>query len=167
MGMTASAHLAYGYDLGSVEDFKAEKRSEYGSPKLPWFDQEEDEDDGSEPAGDFAGLAERVLLDSIGFTERYTEDAGSDYFRREREAKARLGVEVGFSGHPDYPGWILVATGSEKSVDWAETMTLDPFVLERTPIDEGWDGKLEAALAALGITPTQGGPCWLVYPSYG
>lgn len=164
MGSNPSAHLAYGYDLGSEEDFKAAERGEYGSPKLPWYDtdDEDDEDDDSEPTGDFPELAERVLLESIGFTE--TDWSADGYFERERAAKARLGVEFTFSGG-DVPGWILIASGSEQSVDWAETILLNPAELAMARTD--WDAKLAAALATLGITPTQDGPGWIVFPSYG
>ncbi len=163
MGMNASAHLAYGYDLGSEDDFKAAERSEYGSPKLPWYDPEEDDEDDSEPTGEFSELAMRVLLDSIGFTERWAE--GTGYFDRERAAEKQLGVEFTFSGSSEYPGWLLVAKGSDRNVSWAEAMTLDPAELAADRPE--WDARLAAALTALGITPTQDGSAWLVFPSYG
>ena len=44
---------------------------------------------------------------------------------------------------------------------------LDPAELTIRPVAEGWDAKVVTALTALGITPTQDCPKWLVYPSYG
>lgn len=155
MGMTATAHLVYGYDLGSSEEFRAEQRGEYGGPDLPWFD--EDEHDG------FAGEAEKVLLASAGFTEARAESDG--YWERERAAKAQVGVEFASTGHVDLPGWVLHATGSERAVAWSETMVLDPAELAQARPE--WDVKLAAALTALGITPTQVVPRWLIFPSYG
>lgn len=157
MGMNVEATLAYGYDLGSMEDFKATQRGEYGSPELPWFD-EEDEDTG------FPDAAEKVLLASVGFTEEWAPGL-EGHFDRKRAAEAQVGVDFDYAGSHDYPGFILCATGSKQSVDWAETLTLDPAELS-LPRPE-WDVKLSAALTALGITPTQDGPRWLVFPFYG
>lgn len=156
MGSNPRAHLAYGYDLGTSEDFKAEQRDEYDQPDLPWFDVE---------GGDFVEAAERVLLTSVGFTE--TDWRADGYYERQRAAEAATGVEFQQSGHPDYPGWVLVARGSERSVEWAETMPLDLKELGDAPVTGGWDSALGAALAVLGITPTQDRACWLVFPSYG
>lgn len=162
MGMTARAHLAYGYDLGSSEDFKAAERGEYGEPNLPWLTDDDDEGEHD----DFGTEAEEILLTSAGFTEEWTP--GSDgYFDRKRAAEDRVGVEIHYSGHPDYPGLMLIAKGSQRSVEWSKAMSLDPGEMIRQPNRELWDTKLAAALTALGITPTQDGPKWLVYPTYG
>jgi hypothetical protein len=167
--MSARAHLAYGYDLGTGEDFRAAERGEYGSPKLPWLNDGEDgEDEG------FGGGVERLLLASTGFVEipwgqrkGYDEDARRAYYTAKAEAEKRCGVELDHSGHSDYAGWVLVAKDSERNVEWSDVMTVDLDELTNRPSYEGWDTKLSDALAALGITPTQGGPKWLVYPSYG
>jgi hypothetical protein len=137
MGSTPRAHLAYGYDLGYIEDFKAAERDEYGAPQLPWFG----DDDGS---WDFGAQVEARL-----------ENAGS------------RGVELMFSGGEDLPGWVLTASGSESSAAWSEATPLNVIEMECRPADEGWDDKLTAALTALGITPTQPAANWLVYPTYG
>jgi hypothetical protein len=52
-------------------------------------------------------------------------------------------------------------------VEWSDTMALDLPVLNARPLDEGWPGKLLIVLEMLGLTPTQDGPKWLVFPSYG
>ena len=137
MGSTPRAHLAYGYDLGYIEDFKAAERDEYGGPKLPWFG----DDEGS---WDFGARLESVL-----------EDAGVQ------------GVELEFSGGDDLPGWVLAASGSRRSVAWSEAMELEPAEMIPQSNRGLWNTKLADALAALGITPTQDGPKWLVFPSYG
>lgn len=161
MGMSAEATLAYGYDLGTLEDFKAAERDEYGGPNLPWLP----EDDDSEG---FASEVEDRLLAAVGFTEEWTPGAAErGYYDRKRAAEKASGVDLDYSGHADYSGWVLIAKGSDVSVDWAEVMTLDMAELTNSPAVEGWDAKLVAALTALGITPTQDGPKWLVYPSYG
>lgn len=162
MGSSPRAHLAYGYDLGNGEGFKAAERDEFGGPHLPWLPVDEDED--ADPA-DFGEELEKALLASIGFTE--TDWRAEGYHNRKRTAKQQLGVHLHFSGGEESTGWVLVATGSESSVDWDETMGLDPGELIRRPNRELWDTKLAYALTALGITPTQDGPKWLVYPSYG
>jgi hypothetical protein len=160
--MSASAHLAYGYDLGSGEDFKAAERGEYGDPKLPWLPTDED---GDCVYSNFGEEVENRLLASVGFTEADWRADG--HFERKRDAEKRVGVELDYSGHSDYSGWLLIAKESERSVEWAESMAVDLSELTNRPSYEGWDTKLADALAALGITPAQAGPKWLVYPSYG
>ena len=137
MGSTPRAHLAYGYDLGYIEDFKATERDEYGGPELTWLG----EDGGS---WDFGARVESVL-----------------------EAADVRGVELEFSGGDDLPGWVLTATGSKRSVAWSEAMELEPAEMIAQPNRGLWNTKLADALSALGITPTQDGPKWLVFPSYG
>jgi hypothetical protein len=161
MGSSARAHLAYGYDLGGGEDFKAAERGEYGEPKLPWLTDDDVEGDHD----DFGTEVEKLLLASVGFTEEFTPD--SDYWIRRKAAEERVGVELAYSGHSDYAGWLLVITDSQQSVEWSEAMELDLPAMADLTADGLWNAKLTAALAALGITPTQDGPKWLVYPSYG
>jgi hypothetical protein len=159
MGSSAEATLAYGYDLGTLEDFKAAQRSEYGSPDLPWFDEDAEDDEDT----DFGSAVEKVLLAAAGFTEEWSP--GKDgYFDRKKAAEEGIGVRLAHSGSHEYPGFILFATGSKRSVEWSDTMALDLDTLAET---HDWDAKLSAALTALGITPTQDGPKWLVFPSYG
>ena len=154
MGSTASAHLAYGFDLGNIDNFRAAERDEYGGPAPTWYS-----DDEGRP--EFAVQLCDALYAATGLA------AEGDADRRQSAAEQRYGVEVAFCGTDEYQGWVLIVTGSERDACNADVLTLDPFVLERTPVDEGWDGKLETALKALGITPTQDGPAWLVFPSYG
>jgi hypothetical protein len=163
MGMSASAHLAYGYDLGSGEDFKAAERGEYGEPKLPWLPTDED---GDCDYSDFGEEVEKRLLASVGFTEEWAP-GNEGHWDRKRDAEKRVGVELTYSGHSDYSGWVLIAKDSERSVEWAESMPVDLGELTNRPRYEGWDTKLDDALKALGITPTQVRAKWLVYPSYG
>jgi hypothetical protein len=162
MGSDPKAHLAYGYELGTREDFKAAERDEYGSPKLPWLAVDEG---GYAKCGDLAERAETLLLASMGFTE---DDWRADGYRdRKREAENRLGVELAYSGADGYEGWMLVGLDSERSVEWSEAMTLDLDELTNRPAYMSWDDNLAHALGVLGITPTQPGPKWLVFPSYG
>lgn len=156
MGSSAEANLAYGYDLGDDEDFKCAERGEYDGPEVPWLDDDDD---------DFVEAAGKRLLESVGFTE--TDRRADGYYDRKRAAEAALGVEATRSGADGFHGWILIAAGSKRSVEWAETMTLDPGQMLVEPGTKGWDGKLAAALTALGLTPTQNGPRWLVFPFYG
>jgi hypothetical protein len=162
MGMSARAHLAYGYDLGTGEDFNAAERGEYGEPKLPWMPVDESGDSDYE---DFGGEVGKRLLASVGFTE--TNWRAEGYYDREYEAQKRVGVELDYSGHSDYAGWVLIAAGSERSVTWSEVIALDVDELKFEDRLPGWSKRLADALAALGITPTQTAPKWLVYPSYG
>lgn len=153
MGMDPEARLAYGYDLGTYEDFKADQRGEFGSPDLPWLDEDDT---------DFAAHAYNQLFTAVPNPPQVEYD-----FERERSAQAHFGVEFDHSGAHDMPGFILAAAGSTSGVEWSDTMMLDLADLGERPGVNGWDAKLAAALEALGITSTQAGPRWLVFPFYG
>lgn len=157
MGQSTDALLAYGYDLGGDEGWKLEDCGEYGElPELPWLDENDD---------DFQSAAERHLLAEIaGFTERWAK--GSEgYWDREREAKARVGVQFDTYCSGNYPMYLLatkvitVHRGSVKDIDMAE-LAVEPEM-------NGWDEKLRAALTALGITPQQAEPRWLLASYWG
>jgi hypothetical protein len=158
MGSTARACLAYGYDLDTSEDFRAAQVDEYGAPDLPWYDDEEQDDDEGE-----RGFVEQL------FNHLYSQipnPVPAEYdFRRQQVAEGYYGITVESSGYCENPGDLLVAKGSERDVAWAEAMPLDVTELECRPVEEGWDAKLDAALTVLGITPTQPAPQWLVYPT--
>jgi hypothetical protein len=160
MGMSPDAHLAYGYDLGTDEDPKFAEKGEYGVSDLPWFNTGDDEDEDEQP-----GFVEQL------FNHLYAQidnPAPAEYdFQRQKIAEQHYGIRVQYSGHGDYAGNILIADGSHRSVEWSDTMVLDPADLNNDPLAEGWDDKLDAAIRALGITPTQDDPKWLVFPSYG
>jgi hypothetical protein len=71
------------------------------------------------------------------------------------------------SGHYDVPGYVLLGAGSLRSVEWTDVLELDLDAMHGRPFPMDWDRMLAEALAALGITPLQDGPKWLVFPSYG
>jgi hypothetical protein len=157
MGQSTDAILAYGYNLGGEEGWELEGVGEYGEmPTLDWYNPEDD---------DFQGAAEfRLLAEIAGFTERW--HSGNDgYFERERAARARLGVEFDTHCSDSYPMYLLAAhvitvrRGSVQNIDMAA------LVVE--PQTHGWDEKLHAAIRALGITPTQGKPKWILCSYWG
>jgi hypothetical protein len=138
MGMTAGAHLVYGYNLGPQDDLEDMPEEFF-----------EDPDD--------------MLLKWAGFTEEWAPGK-EGYFNRKAAAEDKVGVEFVSSGHVDYPGWLLIARGSRRSGYW------EPFALDVGEISQprpDWDAKLAAAFPALGLVLPEGGPHWLLYPSYG
>lgn len=159
MSTSTDGILAYGYDLGGSEGWKIEGLGEYGEmPELAWYDEESD-------TADFQDAAERRLLAELaGFTETYG-DGHDGYFGREREVKARLGVEFETYCSDSYPMFVLatkvitVYRGSVEHIDMAELVV--------APEMNGWDEKLRAALTALGITPVQAKPSWLLCSYWG
>ncbi|MFF8100157.1 hypothetical protein ACF07S_10335 [Streptomyces sp. NPDC016640] len=159
MGQSTNGMLVYGYDLGGEEEWKIREAGEYGElPPLDWFDPDNEEGDG------FQEAAERRLLAQLAdFTE--TDWRADGYFEREREAKARLGVEFDTYCSGDYPMYLLAAKvitvyrGSAEEIDMTE--------LAIAPEMNGWDEKLNAAVQALGITPTQDKPKWLLCSYWG
>lgn len=158
MGQSTDAILAYGYDLGSNESgWKIREAGEYGElPALPWYGPQGDDD--------FQSAAERRLLaDIAGFTE--TDWQVDGYFAREREAKARLGVTFDTYCSGDYPMYLLATHVT--TVYRGDTEHIDPADMLRRPAAEGWDAKLTAAVTALGITPVQAEPQWLLCSYWG
>ncbi len=156
MGNSADGILAYGFNLGGDEGGweVAEADSEYGEWKPDWYDEDEE---------DLAGDAEKRLLEVAGFSE--TDYKAEGYYDRKREAEARVGVELVPYCSFDYPIYVLAAhaitvyQGHAKEIDWAE--------LERQRVSEGWDDKLTAAREALGVTPKQEQPKWLMVSRWG
>jgi hypothetical protein len=144
VGSVARAHLAYGYDLGSGEDFRAAERDEYGGPVLSWMPDPEVEEPVDGEEFDFVDLALAELRRTLG---------------------SELAVGFEYAGWHDNPGWVLAIEASMRTVAWSETMALE--LAELTAVRPNWDIALTEALRVLGITPTQDGPKWLVFPSYG
>lgn len=159
MSTSTNGILAYGYDLGGGEGWKLQGCGEYDElPELPWFNEE------NEDGNDFQSAAERHLLAELAdFTE--TDWQVDGYFARERDAKARLGVEFDTYCSGEYPEFLLAAKvitvyrGDVKHIDMAE--------LADAPEMNGWDERLRTALTALGITPTQERAQWLLCSYWG
>ncbi|MFI7468168.1 hypothetical protein [Nonomuraea sp. NPDC049646] len=163
MGSSPSAFLAYGYDLGSGESWKFRETDEYGyldPSKVAWYDDGEDADG-------FVEQAERRLLAEIaGFTETWETWSGEgNFFTAESAAKERLGVKFDTYSYHEYPMYVLAANVIEVGDDQA--LIVNPKDL--TP-DLGevlrWNSALSAALEALGITPEQETPSWLLCAYY-
>jgi hypothetical protein len=157
MGQSTNAMLAYGYNLGGEEGWELQGLGEYDElPTLDWYDA--DNEDGFQEAAE-----KRLLAELADFTE--TDWQVDGYFAREREAKARLGVEFDSHCSGDYPMYLLAAKvitvyrGSVKDIDMT-TLAVEPEM-------NGWDDKLRAALGALGIAPTQAEPRWLLCSYWG
>ncbi len=157
MGRSLSAKLVYGYDLGGGEDeWKIHEVDEDGTLAVSWYDDDEDD-------ADFATAAEDHLLNAIGFTEKWGDCDDDGYFGREREAKARLGVKFEWYGLSDYSETLLIA----HEVEVCGAMTVDPGALANHPDLAKWDTALASAITALGITPTQDKPGWILCAYYG
>lgn len=152
MGQATDAILAYGYDLGEGLS-NIHGLGQYGElPPLTWWDPEDD--------GDLAESAKRHLLKEIGgFTEVW-EDGREGFFTREREAECRLGVVFKTYCSDSCPMYVLAAHVT--TVKRGDIEAVDPLDLAQRPEANGWDQKLQVALTALGITPTQERARWLL-----
>ncbi len=151
MGSHPTAHLAYGYDLGDFDGFRITQVDEYGGLTVPWWD-----DDGEEFAVQFYDALYAAIPDA---------PAESNPDRRQAAAEHHFGVEIAFMGSDQFEGWLLIAAGSEREAVNAQAMVLDLHDMEHPP--DGAFDRLTTAVEALGITPTQEWPRWLVYPSHG
>lgn len=155
MGRSLSAKLVYGYDLGGGEDeWKVREVDEYGGLTVGWFGEDD---------SDFVESAQRRLLAARGFTETWETRKDDDYFAREREAEAGLGVEFDWYGLGDYSEHVLAA----HKIDICGAAVVDLAALTAHPSRATWDAALSSALDALGITPTQEQAGWILCSYYG
>lgn len=153
MGQSTNGMLVYGYNFGGEEGgWQLAEVDEYE----PWEPEWMGDDDVISAAGE-------RLLASVGFTE--TDYKAEGYFDRKKAAEDRLGVEFDSFCSGDYPMWVLAADvttvyrGDVKEIDFA--------ALEQAREDGDWDAKLAAAVQALGVTPKQDGPKWLLVSYWG
>lgn len=160
MGMSTNAMLVYGYHLGGGDsDWLVQDAGEYGElPGLDWYSA--DDEDGN----DFITAAEKHLLTQLAdFTE--TDWQADGYFDRERAAKARLGVEFESHCSGEYPMYLLITKGITAYRGSVETIDFAALQAEVDRVDA--DAKLRAALAALGLQPTQERAQWLLCSYWG
>jgi hypothetical protein len=133
MGISSDAILAYGYQLDSPEEgWMIEEVNEYGALKLDWLDN-----------------------DSGDIDEDFIDQADERF-----EAAGVTGVRLMNFCHIDAPMWILSATHIRA---WrGDVKVLDLADLAAEPEVQGYDARLTAACRALGITPRQKAPAWLL-----
>jgi hypothetical protein len=147
MGTSTNAILVYGYDLGSSEDgWKVEPNEELEAEG--YYDTE---------------TAADALRASVGFTEQDWRADG--YFERKNAADAKVGVALKRYCHSDFPMYVLAA--ETITVYRGDCKTLDFTALAGQVQAKGWDAKLARALEALGLTPLQKKPEWLLVSYWG
>jgi hypothetical protein len=153
MGCHATGILAYGYDLGGgSQEWKVAEITGDNQSTLDWFLVDEDADD-------FRDQAEACLVDRLGdFTD--TDPAAQDYYQNYARALVDVGITVDTHGDDDDPSYVLAAHLSSASSTLPQELSLDRLEQRRTT--EDWDGKLADALTALGLTPAQDRPRWLL-----
>jgi hypothetical protein len=158
MGTSTNGVLAYGYNLSDGDEWLIKEVGEYGQPKLDWYDDREEAEDG------FVGQAEaKLLIDVAGFTE--TDWRADGYFARKKAADALVGVEFEHYCHSEYPMYVLAA--HVITVHRGDSKLLNLGELAADPARQGWDVKLAAAAKALGITPRQAEPGWILCSYWG
>lgn len=153
MGTSTDAYLMYGYDLGSDEGWKIQGLGECDEREPDWL-----EDD------DLASSAEKRLLASVGFTERWARH-NEGYFDRKKAAEAQVGVTIESHCSGEYPMYVLSA--KKFKACRGDVTTVDPAFLQSAVADEDLIGKLARACEALGIRPTQEKPAWLLCSYWG
>jgi len=157
MGTSTNGVLAYGYDLNNGDGWLIQEVGEYGEPRLDWYD------DSEEAEGFVTQATEKLLADVAGFTE--TDWRIDGYFDRKREAERLLGVEFEHYCHSEYPMYVLAAHVITVHRGDSKLLYLDELAAD--PERKGWNAKLAAAVAALGITPKQTEPGWILCSYWG
>jgi hypothetical protein len=164
------AILAYGYDLGGSEGewLLKEYDEDEGIVKVPWLADE----DSEEWLDDFGTEATNVLLAKLtDFNEKkFTEEGryNEEYYRARSLAEKELSVEIISFGHHESSSYALIMKVYHESAEWGVATVLEDLEnLIRSPVQAAWDAKLAEATAALGITPLQKRPGWLLMADYG
>ena len=147
MSQSANAVLMYGYDLDTADGWKVAETGEWGELAAPWYDEDSDLDSVEQ--------AVKVLYDAIPGAP----ECDSDWNRREA-VKEHYGVWLEGHCSDSHTMYALVAfentarRGYPELIDWRQ--------LDEQRTREDWDGKLARAFGALGITPKQERPAWLL-----
>lgn len=165
MGVSATAELRYGYDLGGNDrHWLVAGLADEWEPWVPsWADG--DDFESLEGGEDEANL--RLLEQLAGFTEQWRPGL-EGYWDRRRAAAAKVGVEMIRYGHHEFSSYALVidnTTGPRTHANCPEPRHLDPAELERARQEGHWDDKLDAALHTLDLKPTSPRG-WLLLVSY-
>lgn len=137
MSNDSQAHLAYGYHLGNGDSgWEVTQANQWGELNVTWYDADDD-------YHDFPYFAEKVL----------------------KKAGVWQGLKFLTYGHHDVPHYLLVVGESHYSTrTWGATLQVTPQML--LSLDAAWDLQLDKALDALGLTPNQRHPQWLICSEY-
>jgi hypothetical protein len=164
MGQSVSTYLVYGHYLGGPDagwEIKEYDEEEY-EVSIPWYDRQED---------DLVSSAEKVLLAAKGFTETYEEaaakDDGQGYFRRQREMKHEIDVEIDVFGHSEYGHYALIVPSITFRGEVYTMDEFDPKDLLLRAADGEANNKLAWALDILQIHPNVEEPSWLLGAYWG
>lgn len=154
MAQATNGILAYGYDLGSGEDWRVrEAAGEFGELAVPWYDP-------ADPEQDFPSAAENALLTAAEFADLTEKHAAGGYSERRQSAREQIGVEVETYCSDGYPMYVLAAR--TVTVRRGEIADVGELAAGRGSDHAARDDRLRWALAALGLTPAQEQPSWLL-----
>jgi hypothetical protein len=154
-GSTADGIVAYGFDLGGgYADWKIKEIDEEGNLKLPWLD----ESDGDE--------IEALFLDHLVHESGTAPDPDApNYSALLREAVTVLGIQVVAYGDLDEPSYLLATRSIDTCL--SACVALNLAVMQSEVRGGDYNRKLQEACAALGITPLQEQPAWLLVSDFG
>lgn len=173
-GSDPEATLAYGVNLGTMEEFLCQPRTEEYGEKYPseeWL-ADHGMDDENEDAPDFDAVLEGAILKASGFSapepefrEFGTNSEVSEEWMDWSQAKAvglrEFGVGVAWTGGWSSRGYVLIATASKAEVEWNDVRQVSgTFLLNAR---SSWIASLKKVLAVLGLTPDQPTPAWLMF----
>lgn len=150
MGSTPRGILFYGFPLADTED---------ESPLFPWgLDEYEEDDSGGWEKAYFSSVGlENLSVDHTRFRNdtEYNAEVRTYWYKR-NEAKARLGVDIGFAGYDGYTSYYLSAYSC--SSEWG-AMTIASM-----EIKPEWNEKIKHFCEMVGIEYQQ--PAWYLTSLY-
>lgn len=162
MGRSTNGILAYGYDLGGPEEWKVREWDDDSyTLNVPWApregdegdnDADEDEDEESSWEGRLTGQIVRAWNVQHG-----TSYKPGDWSDGEDVLKL-AGIELETYCSDSYPMYVLCAADPLTAYRGDAVDTTEKLAADRAQ----WDEQLSWALQALGLTPKQEKPAWLL-----
>ena len=147
MSCSEIANLAYGFFLGTDEEWAVEEADEYGSLDRPWANDDP-----------IDGIYRALLQASILASTEIEKEAFSGM---ERTVQERWNLKVDLFANFERQGAAYFLMAGKKQT--ASSLTAEPVTLT---LPKDADTVLLWAVRVLEISPIQKTPQWMLYPTY-
>lgn len=152
MSQSTNGLLVYGYDLGSEEKWKVrEWDDEEYVLNVPWIDSD------AEEVTDWGEALARQVVTAWNAARGTTYNPGK--WSDQEDVLKLAGIEFETYCSDSYPMYVLCAAEASETAYRGKCIDVTGKIAASRP---AWDEQLAWALAALGMTPLQGKPAWLL-----